>query len=614
MRKNNFLPKALLACLLGAISACERGTEFGPPPDLVAQFSADSLGLSDGSPVGRWPNIRYAPLDAFANGNSQPTFRLIDGIPAVHFDGIDDFMTAGGEDNWDFLSDGTDWTVFIVYRSESGEPDGKYVLLDSGGVEPFNSGFAVAYDGRTGLRPRDAVQMSVASGNPTLSLNLTTGRRFDPGKWTIISGTFKGFKAPDNVDWGKGTLYVNGYRRAEAEAPLPAYEAPAQTGLNIGRYGVGDAFLTKGDITEIMIYSRALSDEEHYDTTQYLATKLGSAVRIRRGPMSQQWISQDPAAYQAFGIAFRIPTTGKLVAIQRQGVAHVGGSAGEVRQWDSTDRGATWTNRLMYDSQYDDRNVGGGVASKTGTVLAFIARFDGSRWIDMRALRSVDDAETFSDIGTPMPTNGCRGFSPYGPLVELPSGRLLQTFYGCDGPYKVWVSESVDDGLTWTHKSDIYIGAPFVSETSAVWISGSDDSTSTLVAIARNERGTGLLQFVSRDGGNTWASQGVIPGGHLTDISPWLLRLSDGTIVNAWHERSWFGFNVRTGRAEEVAASPSNWGPALGTYRAITQVIGDSGYPALLSATGMDDDLIQVIYDRAPGGNANLLIVPISLP
>ncbi len=68
------------------------------------------------------------------------------------------------------------------------------------------------------------------------------------------------------------------------------------------------------------------------------------------------------------------------------------------------------------------------------------------------------------------------------------------------------------------------------------------------------------------------------------------------------------------GQAEEVSASPANWGPALGTYRALTQVIGDSGYPALLSATGADDDLIQVIYDRPPGGNANLLVVPISLP
>jgi hypothetical protein len=46
----------------------------------------------------------------------------------------------------------------------------------------------------------------------------------------------------------------------------------------------------------------------------------------------------------------------------------------------------------------------------------------------------------------------------------------------------------------------------------------------------------------------------------------------------------------------------------------VTRIIGDSGYPAVLSTTGWDDDLIQVLYDREPGGNSNLLIAPISLP
>jgi hypothetical protein len=613
--KINSLWRGVLVCVPLALSACET-YEPSNSSDLRAHWSADSLDLPDGSRVGRWPNSSVEWLDAFATESSQPTFRVVDGVPVIHFDGIDDYMTAGAADDWTFLSDGSDWTVFVVFRSAAHEPDGKYVLLDSGGAETFNSGFTVSYDGRSSAYRRDAVKLSVAAGNPVLALDMTTGNRgFAPGEWGIVSATFEGFEAPGNPDWGRATLFVNGYRRAVAEAPLPAYEAPAQTALNIGRYGLGGAFLTKGDIAEIMIYNRALSDDERYETVQYLAQKLGSAVRIRKGPMARKWLNYDPQAYQGFGIAFRIPRTGKLVAMQRQGAAHEGGRIGEVRQWESDDRGATWTNRLTYDSPYDDRNVAGGLASKTGSILAFIARYDGAQWIDMRVLRSVDDAQTFTDIGA-LPTNGCSdGFSPYGPLVELPSGRLLQTFYGGVGKtHRVWVSESVDDGLTWKHKGDIYSGPLRVNETSAVWISGSDDATSTLVAVSRNEGGAGLLQFVSRDGGSTWTSQGLIPGGNRSDVTPWLHRLSDGTVVNAWHERSWFTFNIRTGLADEVAASPSNWGPVQGTYRAVSQVVGDSGYPALLSATGWDDDLLQVLYDSAPGGKANVLITPISLP
>ena len=293
-------------------------------------------------------------------------------------------------------------------------------------------------------------------------------------------------------------------------------------------------------------------------------------MRIRY-PSSRKWLGYDPAAYQAFGIAFRIPSTGKLMAIQRQGTAHVGGSVGEVRQWESTDRGSTWTSRLTYDSQYDDRNVAGGRVPDTGSILVFFARYDGVNWIDMRALRSTDDGQTFNDIGAPLPTNGCSVFSPYGPMIELPSGRLLQTFYGGDSAnYKVWVSESVDDGRTWTYKADIYRGLLQMNETSLAWISGSDDASSALVAVSRNDGGAGLFQSLSTDGGSTWTSQGSIPDGDTLDLSPWLYRTSGGMLVLAWHERTAFTFPIRVAPASAVAAGPGNWGAKQVTYRAVT--------------------------------------------
>jgi hypothetical protein len=545
-----------------------------------------------------------------ATGSSRPTYRVVDGVPRGHFDGIDDYMIAGAAIDWTFLNDGNDWTAFVVFRSEGAEPGGKYALLESG-ADFGNRGFAISYDDRRNTRRSDAVELSVADGTPG-AYALTTGNRgFAPGKWGIISAVFK---STEGGSAGEAGLFVNGYKRVITSTSLRTYRSHPGSDLNIGRYGLSRELLTKGDIKEIVIYRRALSDAEQNQALQYLAGKLGSAVRIRR-PFSRNWLNYNPEEYQAFGIAFRIPSTGKLVAIQRQGVAHVGGSLGEVRQWESADRGATWTNRLTYDSQYDDRGVGGGLASKSGTIAIFFSRYDGANWIDMRALRSVDDAQTFDDIGTPLPTNGCSLFLPYGPILELPSGRLLQTFYGQIGTTKkVWVSESIDDGLTWTYKADIYNGVLQVNETSLAWISGSDDETSNLVAVSRNDGGSGLLQFVSTDGGDTWTSQGLIPGGAGTDVSPWLYRLSDGTLVNAWHERSWFTFRIRMALASEVAESPSNWGPMQVTYQAATRVVGDSGYPALLSSTGWDEDLVEVLYDTRASGNANLLINPIFLP
>lgn len=609
MNNNNLFPrKTAFICLVSALSACSDPFDPATAPELAARWTADSLALRDGDVVSMWPDSSLQGHDAMATASSRPIYKVVDGVPVVRFDGIDDHLTTSSPTDWTFLKNGSDWTVFIVFRSATGNEGGQHVLLNTDGQD---SGFTVSYTDRLATNVPNAVRLAISAETAAFDVDLSASNRsFPPGRWGIVSAYFKGSA---DGHWGEAGLFVNGYRKAATETWVRPDRSRGRRTLNIGRNGEGDALYTKGDIREIVIYRRTLSEEEHYAVLQHLSAKVSPAIRLRT-PFSQKWLSYNPERYQGFGIAFRIPTTGKLVAIQRQGMGHVGGPIGEIRQWESTDRGVTWTNSLTYDSPLDDRNVGGGLAPKTGTILVFLVRYDGTYFRDMRALRSVDDAQSFTDIGAPLPTNGCWGFSPYGPLVEMPSGRLLQTFYGCDDIYKVWVSESVDDGLTWTHKADIYRGPLRVNETSLVWISGADDATSTLMAVARNESGGGLLQFVSRDGGDTWTNQGLIPGGHLTDVSPWLHRLSDGTIVNAWHERSWFGFNIRIGRAEDVAASPANWGPALSTYRATTQIVGDSGYPALLSATGSDDDLIQVIYDRAPGGNANLLIVPISLP
>jgi hypothetical protein len=606
--KNFCRQKAVFVCLALLVSACN-SDDSTDSSGLVARWSAESLFLRDGDPVSTWPDSGPNQHDARATASSAPTYRLVDGVPMVHFDGVDDYLTVGTATDWRFLKDGSDWTLFVVFRSAGGEPGGQHVLLDTDGED---AGFAVSYADRSNVLSNDAVRLSVTAATAAYDVDMASSNRgFPPRRWGIVSASFKA--SPDGAR-GQAALFVNGYTKGTTDAWVRPDVSRGAINLNIGRHGSGNAYFTKGDIREIAIYKKALTPQEHYDAIKQLARKVTPAVRISTN-LSRKLLSPDPNGYQGFGIAFRSPTSGKLVAIQRQGASHVSGSIGEIRQWESTDRGATWTNRVMYDSEYDDRNVGGGLALKTGSVHAFIARYDGTHFIDMRALRSVDDAQTFEDIGVPLPTNGTLGFSPYGPLVELPSGRLLQTFYGGHGgTNKVWVSESVDDGLTWTYKADISNGPLRVNETSAAWVSGADDATSTLIAISRHDFGSGLLQFVSRDGGNTWTNQGLIPGGNRTDVSPWLYKLSDGTLINAWHEREWFSFAIRMGPAGDVAMSPANWGRVHGTYQATARVFGDSGYPSVLSTTGFDDDLIQVMYDSVPGAKANVMIAPIFLP
>lgn len=605
------LDVALVTLAVGT-SACQREDPAAYPANLKAWFRADAIVLRDGDAVSAWPDASVNGLVATATEGRRPTYRVVDGVPLVHFDGVDDYLTAGAAVDWAFLHDGSDWTVFVVLRTVANQLGGTHVLLDSGGVDSSNSGFAMSYDVGS-VTSSNRVRISVAQRTPgQFALDMMTDDDSLPEEqWSIVSAS-SGASA-DGLR-SEAQLFVNGYEKVSGTTVPTLDRSSSATPLNIGRDGFANSHFSNADIKEIVIYDRALSQEEQYWVIEFLANRLGADIRTRY-PSSRSWLSYDPAAYQAFGIAFRVPSNGKLVAIQRQGISHRGGSVGEVRQWESMDRGSTWTSRLTYDSQFDDRNVAGGLISTTGSILVFLARYDGSNWIDMRALRSTDEGQSFIDVGAPMPTNGCREFSPYGPTIDLPSGRLLQTFYGGDCPsFKAWISESADDGLTWTYKADIYHGNLQVNETSLVWISGADDASSTLVAVARNDGGTGLIQFVSVDGGSTWTDQGVIPDGDVMDLSPWLYRTQSGMVVLAWHERTGYTFPIRVASAGVIASSPGNWGAKQVTYRAATRVLGGSGYPAVLSATGWDDDLVEVIFDSAPGGRANLLVNPIALP
>lgn len=629
--KNPPTPIAALVVLCLTIGGCDNPGDAINTGDAKARWDAQAISLRDGEAVNSWPDGSRNRYDATAIGRSRPTYKIADGLPAVHFDGSGNYMVAGNAADWSFLHDGSEWTVFVAFRATAGALAGTRVLLDTGATNSANSGFAISYDdradisrtevGRDDTDPDGPVRLSLAEGT-TEQADVTAGNHRPPlGRWTIVSATFT---AAWNGGGNKAALFINGQEGPvssalaldNSKAALALDNSSAQTGLNIGRHGFRNALFANGDINEIAIYDRALTEAQHYEVIRNLAAKLGPAAEVRY-PSSRKFLEYDQTAYQGFGISFRIPSTGKLMVIQRKAERHVGGPDGELRQWESTDRGATWTSRLTYDSEYDDRNVSGGLAPHTGSILIFFGRFDGFKWIDMRALRSTDAGETFSDIGAPLPTNGCLGFTPYGPMVELPSGRLLQTFYGIDldrETKKVWISESTDDGLTWTYKADIYRGPLWINETSLAWISGSDDATSTLIAVSRNDLGSGLLQFVSMDGGGTWTMQGVIPGGDPMDLSPWLYRLAGGGIVAAWHERTNFTFPIRGAVGRDAALSPANWGPKRATYRAATRIPGDSGYPSLLSVTGRDEDLVEVLYDRVGRGKANLVMTPVSVP
>ena len=218
--------------------------------------------------------------------------------------------------------------------------------------------------------------------------------------------------------------------------------------------------------------------------------------------------------------------------------------------------------------------------------------------------------ESWNDQGA-MSVQGCSVFSPHGPLVELPSGKLAQTFYGDDGAgnYKLWVSFSGDDGVTWGNEVLIYSGASSRTETACAYVEGVADGSSLLVCV---ERGNAGHQFYSDDGGATWNDLGAmsVQGADGTRVSPWLL-LYRGWLIWFYNDRGLKTFRYRVGRARQVARDFRCWGPPVDVYTSTVAVVsnmngpvlcryGGQLYPMFADGSERVDEKCNV-YRRVPG-------------
>lgn len=303
-----------------------------------------------------------------------------------------------------------------------------------------------------------------------------------------------------------------------------------------------------------------------------------------------------------------------LFAIQRRGTSSID-PTGQIAMFEFRGPETGWIARPIYDSEWDDRNAAGGV-TPGGAMMSFLARYDSNtgRWIDMGYIRSIDDGQTWSNYRK-LPVGSDRWFSPYGPLIPLPSGRLVQLFYGNNGyTYRLRAMFSDDDGISWQGESIIDQSSyERPTEAAGIFVSGTTDQNSKIIVVARTEPGPhpkargGLMQYSSADGGRRWKREGFMNVGNTpSDISPWMTRLSDNRIALVWAARRSMTIEVATADAERVFANRKGWRKP---YTLFTSRLADQrprqaanfGYPAIAHIGADDEDAVVVFFDA----NAN---------
>lgn len=239
-------------------------------PDLVLWYETilDSSFTSSQNadlPISVWNDISgQRPIKNNATQNTpanQPIFRENDqnGIPAIEFDGTSDFMSFSGSE---FIN--SDYTIFVVAKKTL-KPTWNFVIAgDSCGL---NQNLVVGYvDGAN--NSNSAWQSHCAND---IGRSLPT---YSVPQANILTAWF-------SQDFGK-RLRVNGAGPSADNVILdPNKKNPVSSSINtlrIGRF-IGSNFY-RGKVFEIIMYSRALTNEERLAVEKYLGQKFAIKMTI----------------------------------------------------------------------------------------------------------------------------------------------------------------------------------------------------------------------------------------------------------------------------------------------------------------------------------------------
>lgn len=231
--------------------------------DLKLWLRADTGVALSGAAVTNWNDISGNNLHCSqANAAERPAFTanncLLNGTPSVYFDGADDFLNGAVIPQLDSSS----VTVFIVARGDAQPQTGVYAGLFS--ISSFSNGFWVnrrLLNQTFGLVNNGVYASGGTSSAPAAGFNFRV--------YSVVKNL--GADVRNHINSAtSGAANTN----ASAIAPFTnaAYLIGKSTGTSSG--------LFKGDIAEVIVYARALSDAERTQVLNYLYTKYAPPVNI----------------------------------------------------------------------------------------------------------------------------------------------------------------------------------------------------------------------------------------------------------------------------------------------------------------------------------------------
>jgi hypothetical protein len=232
--------------------------------DSVAEKSFDAADQDSADPLDSWYDLN--PQSAVKNhllqssGAAQPTYlkKGINSLPSVNFNGTSQFF--------DFTSPGlivsTSYTIFVVEQPLKTTGTYNYFIAPKSGGCTISTCFNMGHENLTSGTYSFYVS-HLANFIFTTSANIP-GFSYRPGT-TNIHSTYYTIGGARKYFF-KGTVGATGNNAAQLTG---------NTSMTIGNAaGFGGGFY-RGMIGEIIIYNRALLNEERWEVEKYLAKKWG---------------------------------------------------------------------------------------------------------------------------------------------------------------------------------------------------------------------------------------------------------------------------------------------------------------------------------------------------
>jgi hypothetical protein len=238
--------------------------------DTLWQDSGSTKVTADGDPIGRWQSKVITTTLGSKNNFDQtttsrkPTYKINiqGGRPVIRFDGGDNL------DGTEWMSDASDLSFFCV-ASTTGAADDDYIYSDRG--TDANSEFFLLQKSN-GATPTNALRF---------------GSRDSAGNWVGSGGIISSGLVFDQVYLVyfryDAATYAYGVDSTESFGSTGTWTSADFSNYTVPRIGAmswtdaNQHFLT-GDISEILIWNRKLSEKESSDIRNYLANKWSIAI------------------------------------------------------------------------------------------------------------------------------------------------------------------------------------------------------------------------------------------------------------------------------------------------------------------------------------------------